>query len=125
MPRWIRRTVGPLLLHVSWSVLSATEVLHPDALAPPGTIARAGADLVADGTLPYAKGISLLRVAVGLVLGGVVGTALALDSGLSRLGEDLVDASVQMLRTVPWVGADPALHYLARDRQGSVSRGRW
>ncbi|MEV6473363.1 ABC transporter permease [Streptomyces sp. NPDC051657] len=106
-PRWARRAVGPLLLLALWQVLSATGVLHPDVLASPGTIARAGADLVADGTLPAAMGVSLQRVVVGLLLGGVVGTALALVSGLSRLGEDLVDATVQMLRTVPWVGLIP------------------
>ncbi|MER7040268.1 ABC transporter permease [Streptomyces microflavus] len=107
VPRWLRRTVGPLLLLALWQVFSATGVLHPDVLASPGTIARAGADLIADGTLPAAMGVSLQRVAVGLVLGGVVGTALALVSGLSRLGEDLVNATVQMLRTVPWVGLIP------------------
>ncbi|MFF3059624.1 ABC transporter permease [Streptomyces sp. NPDC057909] len=104
VPRPLRRAIGPVLLLALWQVLSATGVLHPDVLASPGTIARAGSDLIADGTLPSAMGISLQRVAVGLVLGGVVGTALALVSGLSRLGEDLVDATVQMLRTVPWVG---------------------
>lgn len=31
---------------------------------------------------------------MGLALGGVVGTALALVSGMSRLGEDLLDATV-------------------------------
>nr|WP_185907004.1 ABC transporter permease [Streptomyces sp. WAC04770] len=107
VPRWVRRTVGPLLLLALWQVFSATGVLHPDVLASPGTIARAGGDLIADGTLPAAMGVSLQRVAVGLVLGGVVGTVLALVSGLSRLGEDLVDATVQMLRTVPWVGLIP------------------
>lgn len=107
VPRWLRRTVGPLLLLALWQVFSATGVLHPDVLASPGTIGRAGADLIADGTLPAAMGVSLQRVAVGLVLGGAVGTALALVSGLSRLGEDLVDATVQMLRTVPWVGLIP------------------
>ncbi|MFH8399803.1 ABC transporter permease [Streptomyces anulatus] len=106
-PRWVRRAIGPLLLLALWQVFSATGVLHPDALASPGTIARAGADLVADGTLPAAMGVSLQRVVVGLLVGGVVGTALALVSGLSRLGEDLVDATVQMLRTVPWVGLIP------------------
>lgn len=107
VPRWLRRTAGPLLLLVLWQVFSATGVLHPDVLASPGTIARAGSDLVADGTLTSAMAVSLQRVAAGLLLGGAVGTALALVSGLSRLGEDLVDASVQMLRTVPWVGLIP------------------
>lgn len=43
----------------------------------------------------------------GLALGTVVGTGLALLSGLFRIGEDLVDAPVQMLRTVPFVGLIP------------------
>lgn len=107
VPRWLRRTVGPLLLLLAWQVLSATGVLHEDILASPGTIARAAGDLIADGTLPAAMGVSLQRVAVGLLLGGVIGISLALVSGLSRLGEDLVDATVQMLRTVPWVGLIP------------------
>ncbi len=67
-------------------MLSATGVLHRDILASPGTIAKAAGDLIADGTLPAAIGISLQRVAVGLLLGGVIGVALALVSGLSRLG---------------------------------------
>ncbi|MEU6985145.1 ABC transporter permease [Streptomyces sp. NPDC046324] len=107
VPRWLRRTVGPLLLLVSWQVLSSFGVLPSDVLASPGTIARAGGELIVDGTLPYAMGVSLQRVAVGLLLGGTVGVSLALVSGLSRLGEDLVDATVQMLRTVPWVGLIP------------------
>ncbi|MFJ2173355.1 ABC transporter permease [Streptomyces sp. NPDC087851] len=107
VPRWLRRTVGPLLLLVCWQVLSAAGVLHRDILASPGTIARAAGELIADGTLPAAMGVSLQRVAAGLLLGGVIGICLALVSGLSRLGEDLVDATVQMLRTVPWVGLIP------------------
>ncbi|MER7951737.1 ABC transporter permease [Streptomyces sp. NPDC096079] len=107
VPRWLRRTVGPVLLLVLWQASSSAGLLPADVLASPGTIARAAGGLLVDGTLPNAMGVSLRRVAVGLLLGGVVGIALALVSGLSRLGEDLVDAPVQMLRTVPWVGLIP------------------
>ncbi|PKV84367.1 ABC transporter permease [Streptomyces sp. TLI_146] len=107
VPRWLRRTAGPLLLLAVWQVASATGALDPDVLASPGTIARAGRDLIADGTLPSAMAVSLRRVVFGLLIGGVAGVGLALVSGLSRLGEDLVDATVQMLRTVPWVGLIP------------------
>ncbi|MFG3171135.1 ABC transporter permease [Streptomyces sp. NPDC048200] len=107
VPRWLRRTSGPLLLLALWQVLSSTGVLTPDVLASPGTIARVGRELITDGSLPGAMGVSLQRVAVGLLLGTLVGTGLALVSGLFRIGEDLVDASVQMLRTVPFVGLIP------------------
>ncbi|MGW3629364.1 ABC transporter permease [Streptomyces sp. NPDC005122] len=107
VPRWLRRTSGPLLLLTLWQLLSYTGALASGVLAPPGTIARVGADLITDGSLPNAMGVSLQRVAVGLLLGTVIGTGLALVSGLFRIGEDLVDASVQMLRTVPFVGLIP------------------
>ncbi|MFD9903079.1 ABC transporter permease [Streptomyces sp. NPDC059063] len=107
VPRWLRRTTGPLLLLALWQLLSSTEVLQSDVLAPPGTIARVAGDLVQDGSLTSAMGVSLQRVAIGLLLGTLAGTGLALLSGLFRIGEDLVDASVQMLRTVPFVGLIP------------------
>ncbi|WP_330280376.1 ABC transporter permease [Streptomyces sp. NBC_00056] len=107
VPRWLRRTSGPVLLLILWQLLSSTGVLTTDVLASPGTIARVAGDLVSDGSLPNAMGVSLQRVAIGLLFGVVVGTGLALVSGLFRVGEDLVDASVQMLRTVPFVGLIP------------------
>ncbi|MFK4111265.1 ABC transporter permease [Streptomyces sp. NPDC002176] len=107
LPRWLRRTTGPLALLALWQLLSVTGVLAPDVLASPGRIAQVAGDLTADGSLPSAMAISLQRVAAGLVLGTVIGTGLALVSGLFRIGEDVVDAPVQMLRTVPFVGLIP------------------
>ncbi|AKN71894.1 ABC transporter permease [Streptomyces sp. PBH53] len=107
VPRWLRRTTGPLLLLALWQLLSGTGVLAADVLASPGRIARVGWDLIGDGSLPSAMGTSLQRVALGLLFGTVTGTGLALLAGLFRIGEDLVDAPVQMLRTVPFVGLIP------------------
>ncbi|MFB6847286.1 ABC transporter permease [Streptomyces sp. NPDC056373] len=107
VPRWLRRTTGPVLLLLLWQLLSITGALPPEVLASPTRIARVAADMLADGSLPTAMGTSLQRVAGGLLLGLVVGTGLALLSGLFRIGEDLVDAPVQMLRTVPFVGLIP------------------
>ncbi|MER7173932.1 ABC transporter permease [Streptomyces mesophilus] len=107
VPRWLRRTSGPLLLLGLWQLLSSTGVLTAEVLASPGTIAGVARDLFADGSLPQAMGVSLQRVAVGLLFGAVIGITLALLSGLFRIGEDLVDAGMQMLRTVPFVGLIP------------------
>ncbi|MFF7312362.1 ABC transporter permease subunit [Streptomyces sp. NPDC008137] len=107
VPRWLRRTTGPVLLLVLWQLLSGTGTLPPDVLASPGRIAQVAGGMVADGSLPAAMGTSLQRVAAGLLFGLVVGTGLALLSGLFRIGEDLVDAPLQMLRTVPFVGLIP------------------
>lgn len=107
VPRWLRRTTGPLLLLALWQLLSTTGVLAADVLASPGRIAHVGGDLIADGSLASAMTTSLQRVAGGLLLGALIGTGLALVSGLFRIGEDIVDAPVQMLRTVPFVGLIP------------------
>ncbi|WP_416975499.1 ABC transporter permease [Streptomyces sp. 4F14] len=107
VPRWLRRTTGPVLLLALWQLLSTTGVLTSDVLASPGRIAEVGRELIADGSLTSAMGTSLQRVALGLLFGTLIGTGLALFSGLFRVGEDLVDAPVQMLRTVPFVGLIP------------------
>ena len=74
-----------------------------------------------DGRLLDAIQVSVTRVLVGFVLGAVVGVGLAVVAGLSRLGEDVVDAPMQMLRTLPhfgllplfilWFGIDEAPKY--------------
>jgi sulfonate transport system permease protein len=51
--------------------------------------------------------VSLRRVAIGFVIGAVVGLALGIISGLSRWGAALVDPPVQMLRTLPSLGLIP------------------
>ncbi|MGW7727248.1 ABC transporter permease [Streptomyces canus] len=107
VPRWLRRTTGPLLLLALWQLLSSTGVLTDDVLASPGRIAQVAGDLISDGSLTSAMTTSLQRVAGGLLLGALIGTGLALVSGLFRIGEDIVDAPVQMLRTVPFVGLIP------------------
>ncbi|MFJ2006125.1 ABC transporter permease [Streptomyces chartreusis] len=107
VPRWLRRTTGPVLLLILWQLLSGTGVLASDVLASPGRIAQVAGDMIADGSLTSAMGTSLRRVAAGLAFGTLVGTGLALVSGLFRIGEDVVDAPVQMLRTVPFVGLIP------------------
>jgi len=43
------------------------------------------------------------------VIGALVGLALAVVAGLSRLGEDAVDPPMQMLRTLPHFGLIPLL----------------
>ena len=109
VPRLLRRAVGPLLLVLAWQALSATGVLPEEVLAAPSTVLRSAAQLVATGELQAAMWASLGRAAAGLAIGAFFGVTLAVLSGLFRLGEDLIDASVQMLRTVPSVALIPLL----------------
>ena len=49
----------------------------------------------------------LTRAAVGLVIGGSIGLVLGIAVGLSRLGQALVDSSMQLLGTVPFIALSP------------------
>ncbi|MEU4740243.1 ABC transporter permease [Actinosynnema sp. NPDC023658] len=103
----LRRWASPVGLVLLWQALSSAGVLPEDKLASPVTVFRSGYELVLDGRLVDAFLVSSSRVAVGFVLGAVVGGALGLASGLSRWGERLLDPPVQMLRTLPHLGLVP------------------
>lgn len=109
VPRWLRRGIGPVLLVAVWHLASVSGTLPNEVLAGPGTVVGTAAKLIATGELQDAMTTSLQRVLLGVLIGGSIGTALAVISGLFRLGEDLVDAPMQMLRTVPNVALIPLL----------------
>jgi sulfonate transport system permease protein len=99
--------IGPLLLLLVWALATSVGDVAPQTLASPSTVASTGWSLISDGQLPDALLVSLRRVALGLLLGVSVGTALGIVSGLSRLGERLVDPVVQMFRTMPALALVP------------------
>lgn len=109
VPRGIRRMAGPVLLVGIWHLLSVTGMLPSEVLAGPGTVLSSAATLWGTGELPDAMVASLRRALSGLAIGGSIGVALAVFSGLFRLGEDLIDSTMQMLRTVPNVALIPLL----------------
>ncbi|WP_300681194.1 ABC transporter permease [Nocardioides sp.] len=109
VPRAITRLSGVVVLLAAWQIASATGTLSPLVMGSPHAVASEALDLLRDGSLFSAIGVSLQRVLAGLAFGLVIGTALALLASLSRIGEDLIDAPMQMLRTVPFVGLVPLL----------------
>ena len=52
---------------------------------------------------------SAVRALLGLALGVVVGTVLAVLAGLSRLGEAVIDGPVQIKRAIPSLALIPLL----------------
>ncbi|GAB7127651.1 ABC transporter permease subunit [Silvimonas sp. JCM 19000] len=115
-PRWrikarhfsgLSRFASPLVLLVIWEVASRTGLLPAHIIAAPTSIVSTFADMVASGELPRHLWVSLARVAKGLALSITLGTVLALMAGLSRKGELIVDAPLQMLRTLPFLALVP------------------
>jgi len=97
----------PLALIVLWQLASSLQLVAPETLPPPTVIVAALKELIADGELQSAIGVSLVRAATGLAIGGGIGLLAGLFAGLWRVGEEIVDAPLQMLRTIPFITLIP------------------
>ena len=102
-----RRFLSSVILVLAWQAASSTGLVSPRTLASPAQILATTWTMVASGELPWNLLVSLGRAGAGLAIGVAAGTVLAVVAGLSRLGEDLVDAPVQMLRTLPFLALVP------------------
>lgn len=109
VPRWLVKTISPLVLIALWAVASSTGLLPRTTLAAPQDVLTKAGELWGTGELPRAIVASAERVGLGLAIGVTAAVIVALLSGLFRLGEDILDAPIQMLRTVPVIGLIPLL----------------
>lgn len=101
------RALGPIALLVLWWAASATGVLTPDVLASPAEVLRAVGELWGNGQLPDALTTSLTRSGIGLLIGLAAGLVLGITTGFTRLGDELLDSSIQTLRTIPFLSLVP------------------
>ncbi|GAA3697405.1 ABC transporter permease [Gordonia hankookensis] len=99
--------IGPTLLLAVWVIGSATGFIDPRTLPAPLTIADTAGELWADGRLPENILASLRLASVSLVIGVVLGVVLALMSGLSRVGEAVIDGPIQIKRAIPTLAIIP------------------
>jgi sulfonate transport system permease protein len=99
--------LGPALLLLYWSVLSATGWLDPRILPPPWTAITTTVDLIREGRLQENLAISAWRAMTGLGFGVAVGVTFALLSGLSLLGGYVIDGLVQIKRGIPILALIP------------------
>jgi sulfonate transport system permease protein len=107
IPGGIGRLLGPVVLVAAWFLVTRWGVVDSRILASPAAVIRAARTLIADGSLQENLLISLQRAMTGLAIGVALGAVLALIAGLSRLGEYLLDANMQMLRSLPILALVP------------------
>jgi sulfonate transport system permease protein len=103
----LRRFAAPVALVLLWQAASMAGLISPRTLAAPSTVLVSAWELTVSGELPHNLLVSLARVAVGLGIGLTLGIGFALVAGLSRLGEEVVDSTLQMLRTLPFLALVP------------------
>jgi sulfonate transport system permease protein len=109
LPRTVLKMISPVLLLILWQVASSTGWLSDNTLASPSRVLAKARELIGTGELGSAIAASAGRVGLGLLFGLSAAVLFAVLSGLFRWGEDIVDAPIQMLRTIPVVGLIPLL----------------
>jgi sulfonate transport system permease protein len=102
------RLLVPVSIFAAWWILTATGAIPSTTLSTPAATWDAFVDLLRHQDLVGDIAVSVRRAALGLALGAGVGLALGIVVGLTRLGEELFDAPLQMLRMVPY----PAVIFL-------------
>lgn len=95
------RAVLPVALLGLWQLLASTGAIDTRFLSSPALTATRAWELLEDGTLVENLLVSLRRSVIGFAIGAGLGTLLGLLCGLFKLGEELLDSTIQMLRTVP------------------------
>ncbi|WP_250486339.1 hypothetical protein [Caballeronia sp. GaOx3] len=71
----------PLAIIVLWQLASSLQLVAPETLPSPTVIIGALKELIADGELQSAIGVSLVRAATGLAIGGGIGLLAGLLRG--------------------------------------------
>lgn len=84
-----------------WQVLTGSGVVSSQKLPSLATIANAAAEVAQNGQLGAGLAVSLQRMLIGLVLGGLTGATLGVVAGLSRWTDTAIDPVLQMIRNVP------------------------
>ncbi|MET4046634.1 MULTISPECIES: ABC transporter permease [unclassified Rhodococcus (in: high G+C Gram-positive bacteria)] len=107
-PRWAP-IAGPVLILGLWSISSTYELIDTRMLPAPWTIAGTFLDLWTTGTLVGDIATSLQRAAIGFGLGLAFALVLSLLAGLTRVGDTLIDGTVQLKRAIPTLGLIPLL----------------
>lgn len=98
--------VVPACLLGSWEVAARVGLLSPNLLPPPSAVFESLVLLQRGGTLIGHITATCVRVLLGFALGALVGTALGVITGRSKLAHALLDPLLQALRSIPslaWV----------------------
>lgn len=103
----MRRIALPTIIIATWFVLTNFAIVPPAVLPSIPEVFAAGWELTVSGELLTSLGASLVRVALGVALGVSIGLALGLFSGLSKVGDDLVDGTLQIVRAIPFLAIVP------------------
>ncbi|MCI1858197.1 MAG: ABC transporter permease [Sporolactobacillus sp.] len=107
---WHKVIIGlmvPLVILIVWQLIGSMRWVAKTVLPTPTDILLAGKSLILSGILFNDLRISVIRAAVGFLIGGGLGLFFGMLVGLSSRSENLLDPSLQMVRTIPHLAIAP------------------
>jgi sulfonate transport system permease protein len=97
----------PLAILIAWELAAKSGVLSTRVLPEPLAVVRAAWSLIRSGEMWADVKVSTWRAISGFALGGGIGFALGLATGLFRPAEVALDSTVQMIRNIPALAMIP------------------
>jgi sulfonate transport system permease protein len=97
----------PGIILIVWQIVGSVGLVSSTILPTPTTIFLSFVQLIASGELGNHLQISIWRAGVGFLLGAGLGLLLGVITGFSSRSEEVVDPTLQMLRTVPHLAVAP------------------
>ena len=107
---WSKLVLGsllPVLILFSWQLVSSAGIVNPSLFPAPTAIVLEFYEMIVSGELYTHLEISVLRAALGFVLGAGLGLVTGLSVGMFNRAEQVLDPTVQMLRTIPVLAIIP------------------
>ena len=104
---WLTKSILPILILIGWTALAKSSWVPSLTMPSPwGTVLELKS-MFGNQNLASNIGVSLTRAVVGLLFGGAFGFVVGLFSGLTKIGEELFDATLQALRAIPFIALIP------------------
>jgi len=103
----LRPWLSLIAILVLWQVADSAGWLNERILPGPGAVASAAWELILNGRLGEALAASVPRAGLGILFGVAAGVLLGFVAGYWRLGEDIVDRPMQVIRALPFTALTP------------------
>jgi ABC-type nitrate/sulfonate/bicarbonate transport system permease component len=102
-------SLSVVIFLLAWELLVRWRGIAPIFLPPPSLIAVYLWRMIADGTMEYHLGVTLLRIFAGFFIAAVTGVALGLLMGMSRIVARVADVWIAALYPLPKISLIPLL----------------
>ena len=98
-----------IIFLLAWELLVRWRGIAPIFLPAPSSVAIFLWRMLADGTMEYHLGVTLLRIFAGFVIAAVTGIALGVLMGMSRIVSHVADIWIAALYPLPKISLIPLL----------------